>query len=281
MQPPMQSIARRNQKLASLRGALSHASAEYDSIRSHSATVSIMGYTHYWHVRPETDAAKLDVARSEMQRVVETAIQSGYDLAGPTGEPDTELGEIQERWGFNGVGDDSYEAFLWPPDPSAGIDEEGYWFAFCKTNWRPYDAVVIPCLLVAKDQLGDEIRIGTDAESPEAWEPGEALYRKAFGREPSLAWPGDPEDDVESLMEDFENEPSGLWDVHCPACPQPVGRVPRKDEAAFWQSFLAHVEAVHPESMDDLDAWIREQHERRLAEIRALFERTNPAAGQE
>jgi len=125
--------------------------------------------------------------------------------------------------------------------------------------------VVIACLLVAKEHLGDEIRIGTDAESPDAWEPGEALYRKAFGREPRMAWLGDEEGEAASSTEDSDR-PDESWGVFCPACSKLVGQLPRKDEPAAWRSLLAHVEAVHPEGKDDLYAWVWEQEERRTAE---------------
>jgi hypothetical protein len=97
------------------------------------------------------------------------------------------------RWGFNGVGEDSYEAFLWPPDLTQPPEEDGFVFDFCKTQWRPYDAVVLACLLAAKGELRDDIRIGSDAEAPEEWQAGESLYRATFDRDPPVTWPGDAE----------------------------------------------------------------------------------------
>jgi hypothetical protein len=128
-----------------------------------------------------------------MQRIVATAPLFGYELAAPTGQQNTEPGDFEGRWGFNGVGDDSYEAFLWPPDLIQPPEEDGSVFDSCKTQWRPYDAVVLACLLAAKGELGDDIRIGSDAESPEEWKAGEALYRATFDRDPPLLWPGDAE----------------------------------------------------------------------------------------
>jgi len=152
-----------------------------------------VGYTHYWYVRPGTDGTKLAAAQSVMQRIAVAAPNLGYRLAGPTGDPGTQPGEFEGRWGFNGIGDDSYEAFLWPPDLTQPPEEDGFVFDFCKTQWRPYDAVVLACLLAAKSELGDDIRIGSDAERSEEWEAGEALFRAAFDRDPPIRWPGDAE----------------------------------------------------------------------------------------
>jgi hypothetical protein len=155
-----------------------------------------MGYTHYWQVRASTTSDALEVARGDMERVVAAAQALGVPIAGPTGESGTSPGAYEGRWGFTGVGVDAYEALLWPPDPTHGADEEGFLFEFCKTNWRPYDAAVVACLLAAKERLGGDMRVGSDAEEEEAWEPARELFRATFGRDPSLAWPGDMEIDA-------------------------------------------------------------------------------------
>jgi hypothetical protein len=154
-----------------------------------------MGYTHYWKVRSTASPDVIEAARSDMERVIAAAAAHGVSLANAHGEHGTVPGDFDGRWGFNGVDDDSYEAFLWPPDPDVDVDQAGFRFDFCKTNWRPYDAAVVACLLVAKERLGPDMQMGTDAEEEEAWAPGISLFRSTFGRDPSLIWPGDMEFD--------------------------------------------------------------------------------------
>ena len=95
---------------------------------------------------------------------------SNVPLAGVdgTGEPhvDRETGDV---W-FNGVAalEEDYEGFVWPPDLVRGIrpsDDPDCVFDFCKTGRLPYDAVVVACLDVAQQVLGDSIRVAADCYS--------------------------------------------------------------------------------------------------------------------
>lgn len=175
-----------------------------------------MGYTHYWYVKRDADREKVAEAGRQMAEAVREAT---VELAGGLGTGEPELGEDGTVW-FNGRGpEDNHETFAWPPDlddaqgwrPAALGDSDSV-FTFCKTARKPYDAVVVACLLRAKAVLGDAIRVATDAQSPEefagsevseGWrdvnaqlghptedsggETASSLYRRVYGEDPDLA----------------------------------------------------------------------------------------------
>ena len=82
-------------------------------------------------------------------------------------------------------GDCSYESFVFPRlrkpwgewDRS---DENGLFFDFCKTAFRPYDLAVTAFLLVAKHHLGDFIRVSTDGEDAH-WSDAKLLCQMELG----------------------------------------------------------------------------------------------------
>lgn len=170
------------------------------------------GYTHYWSVNRDADREAVKQAGLKMARLVEaeSEILAGWDGEGePTLDPET--GEAR----FNGRGPDlDHETFVWPPN----LDEPQLWrgeddgtvFTFCKTARKPYDKVVVACLLVAQRELGDAIKISSDASDlfefmggdvSEGWQkvnsmlghPTDAyegtaheLYVRVFGEEPPI-----------------------------------------------------------------------------------------------
>lgn len=42
--------------------------------------------------------------------------------------------------------------------------QDGMYFSFCKTAFKPYDLAVIACLIVFKHHFGDEFKVTTDGE---------------------------------------------------------------------------------------------------------------------
>ncbi len=122
-----------------------------------------MGYTHYWRKVGPWPEDKLKAAVADMQTIIK---RCDIPLANYAGESGTmpEMGELLIS--FNGVGTESYETFLFPPSTE---DEK---FAFCKTGRRPYDQVVVACLLAAKHHLGDAIRVSSDGRWEREWLQG-------------------------------------------------------------------------------------------------------------
>ncbi|MGB9858480.1 MAG: hypothetical protein ACPLQP_00930 [Moorellaceae bacterium] len=66
-------------------------------------------------------------------------------------------------------GDCSYETFYFPRVREPYYEgerprENGLWFDFCKTAFRPYDLAVTAFLIIAKHHLKDKIVVRTDGE---------------------------------------------------------------------------------------------------------------------
>jgi hypothetical protein len=69
-------------------------------------------------------------------------------------------------------GDGSYETFhvarVHRPRHPHDRAEGGWWSAFCKTNYRPYDLCVQGCLIVLSHHLGNRtFRVSSDGTSPD------------------------------------------------------------------------------------------------------------------
>ena len=63
------------------------------------------------------------------------------------------------------MGELSYETFLFPGFGSPPHPD----FACCKTERKPYDAIVVACLLVAKHHLGAAIEVSSDGNWEDEW----------------------------------------------------------------------------------------------------------------
>lgn len=131
-----------------------------------------MGYTHYWNGKgSKRDASKFaefsTVARIAIDLATSRGIELG-DLMGEGGEPEVN----EKRVAFNGVGDDSHESFVVTPDQTD--------FEFCKTNYKPYDVVVVAVLVLFK-HFFPEIKFSSDGDLSELAE-GVALASEALGK---------------------------------------------------------------------------------------------------
>ena len=81
-------------------------------------------------------------------------------------------------------GDCSYETFALPrvfsTDGYFSQNDEGRYFAFCKTAFRPYDLAVTTFLVIAKHYLGDKIDVSSDGEM-QHWIDAVMMCETAFG----------------------------------------------------------------------------------------------------
>lgn len=114
-----------------------------------------MGYTHYWEAEKGFNKEALRAAIKDMGDIVK---DNKDILAGWDGSGDPEVSEEVVR--FNGIGSHSHETFSveesWDGD-----------FNFCKTARKPYDKVVVACLVVLKHHLDGGVRISSDGEGAE------------------------------------------------------------------------------------------------------------------
>jgi hypothetical protein len=138
------------------------------------------GYTHYFTWSQPPDEAPLKACIADMGKIVAAA----KDLvAGPDGNGTPVVGATHIE--FNGRGNNAHEPFVFPGN--AG-------FNFCKTQYKPYDAVVTACLIAAHDHFPSSVlAIASDGHWNEGdWSDGARLYGKALGR-----MPADPTSDFE------------------------------------------------------------------------------------
>ena len=89
-------------------------------------------------------------------------------LAGPSGRGKPRLNKY--LIGLNGKRPHDYESFVLgkePPTPYADRQDANALSGFCKTEYRPYDAVVVSILHVARTVAPDAIEVSSDG-GPEA-----------------------------------------------------------------------------------------------------------------
>jgi hypothetical protein len=125
-----------------------------------------MGYTHYWTLENGIEQENWNKFLEGARKVIETAKEAGIALE------DNSAGAAIY---FNGVGEDAHETF--------SITSEDVGFDFCKTAFKPYDAVVTAILIHAKNVFGDDIKVKSDGNWVD-WESGSLLYEEVFGIEP-------------------------------------------------------------------------------------------------
>ena len=151
-----------------------------------------MGYTHYWTKKKKWPAAKVSAAIQDMAEVIR---RCELPLADGHGEPGTEPVIGRDYIAFNGVDELSHETFLFP-----GFDQPlNPDFAFCKTERKPYDTIVVACLLVAKHHLGAAIEVSSDGDWEDEWlngahhdsQSGVKVYEHIFSDRAPVANPLD------------------------------------------------------------------------------------------
>jgi len=134
-----------------------------------------MGYTHYFRKVSPTreDSRRFEMFAFGARRIIDYArTYDNIEIADAMGER-LDMFEINEdSVSFNGYGADAHETFFWNKE-AVGVN-------FCKTAYKPYDAVVTACLIHLKDVYGDAIEIGSDGDWSE-WRDGATLYRNATG----------------------------------------------------------------------------------------------------
>jgi hypothetical protein len=151
-----------------------------------------MGYTHYWTFKqPKRGAAaKTEAAYQLAIKACQTLIR-GYNaelkqlnaahearLSGFTAH--TKIGQYGGLK-FNGTGELSHEDFSAREHFKQNLESRPYsvqdGFNFCKTARKPYDKVVVACLIVLKHYLGAQIEVSSDGESSD-WVAGLQLAQR-------------------------------------------------------------------------------------------------------
>lgn len=132
-----------------------------------------MGYSHFW------EGTRFPIHEKDMDDALQAMMKIGADpevqliLAGPRGDGEPIF--TQEKVAFNGKSDNSHETFIL----------DGSWrgkFDFTKTNRKPYDTVVVACLIILKHYLGRSVRVASDGKRDD-WIEGLKLVHRVCGKE--------------------------------------------------------------------------------------------------
>lgn len=139
-----------------------------------------MGYTHYWGIDDES-MVEVNVLEKRYRKAVLECSKfvkayndrlksiDRYDegrLSGFTAHCD--IGKY-DGLKVNGTKEYAHEDFCLPETVTELIDGD-----FCKTNRKPYDAVVVACLCILNHYLGPYIKINSDGTRDD-WLTGYSL----------------------------------------------------------------------------------------------------------
>lgn len=104
-----------------------------------------MGYTHYWTPKDDVTDEQWKSFTTDVRRVIKYGMNNSIPVAWEYDELDRppEITDTLVR--FNGVDDDGHETFY--------FERSGSW-AFCKTACKPYDTLVVACLILAENHFG-------------------------------------------------------------------------------------------------------------------------------
>lgn len=153
-----------------------------------------MGYTHYFTFKNKTKTKlaadllekKYQLAIKKCNKVIKYYQEIAFDYERLSGysahcKPG-QYGGIK----VNGKGNNSHEDFILREHFTDNFKQYGFHgeyndgFHFCKTARKPYDGVVVACLIILKHYLGPFIEIGSDGEY-EDWISGLELAKLATG----------------------------------------------------------------------------------------------------
>ena len=149
-----------------------------------------MGYTHYTY-RPRKNAGSAYMFGKlalDAKTICDYANANGIRIRNGNGEGEPEFTEFYfsingDASAFTSEGRDlAHESFYWAgiPTQSEWRKDEPDFFEFCKTAYKPYDAVVTAILIRAKTIYGSCVRISSDGEWQE-WQAGRDMYETIFG----------------------------------------------------------------------------------------------------
>lgn len=145
-----------------------------------------MGYTHY-HIRDNRNKGSAyfyGKLALDAKAIIAEAQKRGITICGGNGEGEPEFTEGYFSLNGNAEANKDYETFMWealPEQPEWQAKQDGNdIFDFCKTQHRPYDAVVTAILIRAKVIYGDLVTVRSDGSWSE-WQAGREIYEAVFG----------------------------------------------------------------------------------------------------
>lgn len=143
-----------------------------------------MGYSHYYYQRGEVPTVTWSVIQHQISTLIAGYNQeAGYrrvveEFNLPNNPPVINADVIR----FNGADDNGYETFVLSRVPYRSQwdeDKEGVFNAI-KTACRPYDVVVMACILLMRHLSPYYFRFSSDGDQKD-WEPARALLAEHVG----------------------------------------------------------------------------------------------------
>lgn len=142
-----------------------------------------MGYTHYWQFKKPKKGTADKTEKTYQSTIKECAkiVKAYYavngGLSGFTAHtPIGKYGGLQ----VNGKGDDAHEEFSMREHYRQNFEGDPFdRCTFCKTARKPYDIVVVACLIVLKHRLKDLIVVSSDGYTDD-WKEGLRLAKNVL-----------------------------------------------------------------------------------------------------
>jgi hypothetical protein len=148
-----------------------------------------MGYTHYVErpVKNAGSAYMFGKLALDAKKLCDYANANGIRIRNGEGLGEPEFTEFNfsingDAEGFSEDGRDlAHETFYWVGIPTHPKHREGEpeFFSFCKTAYKPYDAVITAILIRAKHIYGSCVSISSDGNWQD-WQAGRELYERVF-----------------------------------------------------------------------------------------------------
>lgn len=114
-----------------------------------------MGYSHYWNISRPFTQDEWTTITTETHKIIAAANSRGIDLAGPAGDGWPLVSSECIKFNGRESKDEAHDTFALYRDPPRA-------FMFCKTQRKPYDAVVVTVLWVARATVFTAIELASD-----------------------------------------------------------------------------------------------------------------------
>ena len=141
-----------------------------------------MGYTHYFTFKKTKTVAEAWALEKKYQRAIRACQKLIYNYAqnngGLSGYNAHSKPGAYGGISVNGSRENGHEDFVLAKTLAENYQSD-FW-GFCKTAQKPYDIVVVACLIILKHYLGEYIDVNSDGDAPD-WVPGLMLAMHETG----------------------------------------------------------------------------------------------------
>lgn len=145
-----------------------------------------MGYTHYWYRPKELNRHQFAHWAEDVTKIL--ASSHGVQVRSGDGKGSPVASQEEVHLNGDGATGAAHESFFVPqsgqPESYSKPDSDGLYFEFCKTAHKPYDVLVVACLIRLKFRF-PEVRIDSDGDESD-WADDLKLCSQIFAGESVL-----------------------------------------------------------------------------------------------